>query len=216
MDGVTRSKAKIIHNIEKNRIIGVVRTDNAQRAIDISKALIDGGIKIIEITMNYVNAPIVIGEISKISGISVAAGSVVTGAQADSAIAKGAELIVSPVAEMTLIKLCKGNAVPIITGAATPTEAYNAWKLGVNLIKVFPARELGGPDYICDVLTPMPFLPLIPTGGIDPDNFIEYLKNGAVAVGIGKGFYANEESLSTITEKAKSAVQKLDDYLGNK
>lgn len=216
MDGVTRNKAKIIRNIEKNRIIGVVRTNNAQRAIDISKALIDGGIKIIEITMNYADAHAAIGEISKISEVSVAAGSVVTGAQADAAIKEGAELIVSPVAEMTLIKLCKGKAIPIITGAATPTEAYNAWKLGVNLIKVFPAKELGGPNYICDVLTPMPFLPLIPTGGIDLDNFIEYLKNGAIAVGIGKSFYADEESLSVITDKAKLAVKKLNDYLSNK
>ncbi|OGH96877.1 MAG: hypothetical protein A2104_07310 [Candidatus Melainabacteria bacterium GWF2_32_7] len=211
-----QKKTKIIDKIEKNKIIAVVRTNNVQRAIDVSKALIDGGLKVIEITMSHIDTSVVIDEISKIEGVSVAAGSVITGAQAENAISAGAELIVSPVAEMNLIKLCKGKMLPIITATATPTEAYNAWKLGVNLIKIFPAKDLGGPDYIYDILTPMPFLPLIPTGGVNLDNFTEYLKAGAVAVGMGKVFYFDEENFSVITSRAKAVVHKLNDYLENK
>lgn len=207
-------KSKILKNIENTKIFAVVRTNNAQKAIDLSKALIDGGLKIIEVTMSYTDAPVAIQEISKIEGISVAAGSVVTGLQAESAIEAGAELIVSPVAEMSLIKLCKSRKIHIITGAATPTEAYNAWKLGVNMIKVFPAHVLGGPEYIKDILTPMPFLSLTPTGGVTLDNFTKYLDAGATAVGMGKAFYEGETSLFEITKKAKIAIQKLEDYVG--
>jgi 2-dehydro-3-deoxyphosphogluconate aldolase/(4S)-4-hydroxy-2-oxoglutarate aldolase len=208
-----QKKSKVIENIEKTKIFAVVRTKNAQKAIDISKALIDGGLKIIEVTMSYSEAPLVISELSKNPEISVAAGSVITGMQAESAIAAGADLITSPVTEINLIKLCKDRKIHIITGSATANEAYNAWKLGVNIIKIFPAKALGGPNYIKDILTPMPFLHLAPTGGVNLDNFTEYLEAGAVAVGMGKTFYADETSYSAITKKAQLSIQKLNEYL---
>lgn len=209
-------KSKIIKLIENNKIFAVVRTNDAQKALDISKALIEGGIKIIEITMSYPEACEVIRELSQIEDVSIAAGSVITSQQGVQAIEAGADLLVSPITEVNLIKLCKWKGIPIATGAATPTEAYNAWKLDVGLIKIFPATSLGGPGYIRDVLTPMPFLQLMPTGGIDPDSCINYLKAGAIAVGIGNAFYANETEYKNISKKANIAVKKLEDYLADK
>jgi 2-dehydro-3-deoxyphosphogluconate aldolase/(4S)-4-hydroxy-2-oxoglutarate aldolase len=209
-------KSKILDAMEKNKIFAVVRTDNAQKSIDISKALIDGGINIIEITMGYEDASYAIQELSKNNGVSIAAGSVITAEQAEQALEAGAKLIVSPILEMRLVKLCRARKVPIVIAAATPTEAYEAWKLGVNVIKIFPAKALGGPNYIKDILTPMPFLRLMPTGGVDFDNFTDYLRAGAVAVGMGNAFYADETDFSSITKKAKTAMTKLNNYLENR
>jgi len=209
-------KSNIVDSMEKNKIFAVVRTNNAQKSIEISNALIEGGINIIEITMGYEDASIAIQELSKNENVSIAAGSVITADQAEKAISAGAKLIVSPILEMRLIKLCRAKKIPIITAAATPTEAYEAWKLGVNIIKIFPAKALGGPNYIKDILTPMPFLHLMPTGGVDFDNFIDYLNAGAVAVGIGNAFYADETDFSLITKKAKNAMDKLNYYLEKK
>ncbi|MDD3014150.1 MAG: bifunctional 4-hydroxy-2-oxoglutarate aldolase/2-dehydro-3-deoxy-phosphogluconate aldolase [Candidatus Gastranaerophilales bacterium] len=204
--------SKIVDAMEKNKIFAVVRTDKAQKSIDISKALIDGGINIIEITMGYEDASYAIQELSKNENVSIAAGSVITAEQAEKAIKAGAKLIVSPILEMRLVKLCRAKKIPIVTGAATPTEAYNAWKLGVDIIKIFPAKALGGHAYIKDILTPMPFLHLMPTGGVDFDNFTDYLNAGAVAVGMGNAFYADKTDFSSITKKAKTAMDKLNNY----
>lgn len=211
-----QKQAKIIDRIEKHKIFAVVRTDSRQKAEDISKALIEGGIKTVEITMSFENAHKAIENISKIEGVSVAAGCVITSMQADSAISAGAQLIVSPVSEMRVIKLCRSRQIRIVTGAATPNEAYNAWKLGVNIIKIFPAKALGGPEYIKDILTPMPFLHLMPTGGVSIDDFTDYLDSGAVAVGIGNDFYAEEADYTSITKKARLATLRLEKYLENK
>lgn len=201
---------QILGIIKESRVFAVVRTDNAQKAIEISKALIEGGIKIIEIAaVGCQDVNHAISEISAIEGVSVAAGSVVTARQADEAIKAGAKLIVSPINELRLIKLCKGRKMPVITGAATPNEAYQAWKSGVNVIKIFPANDLGGPEYIKDILTPMPFLNLVPTGGVNYDNFTDYLDAGAYAVGLGKTLYAYESSMEAVTEKARKVVEKL-------
>lgn len=206
-----KQNEQIFKNIEKQKIFGVIRTQNTKEAIGISKALIEGGIKVIEITMGINNASSVIQEISSIEGVTVAAGSVITSQQAEAAIDAGAKYIVSPITEMRLIKLCKGRKVPIITGAATPNEAYSAWKQGVNIIKIFPVKALGGPEYIKDILTPMPFLKLMPTGGVFLNDFMEYLKVGAVSVGIGNAFY-EDKNYSIITKKAQKATQKIKEY----
>jgi len=205
---------KIYNNIEYKKIFAVVRTDCAEKAVNISKALIAGGIKVIELTMGFDGIFEAITEITKIPDVTVAAGSVLTAYQAEYAMRAGAKIIVSPVTEMRLIKLCKSNKMTIITGASTPNEAYNAWKLGVNIIKIFPVKALGGPTYIKDILTPMPFLHLMPTGGVNLNNFTEYLEAGACAVGIGHAFYKGK-SMEEITENAKLASQKLIQYLGS-
>ncbi|MDD3150437.1 MAG: hypothetical protein PHV68_06345 [Candidatus Gastranaerophilales bacterium] len=205
----------IIKKILKEKIWGVVRTDCKERALDIAHAFVNGGIKAIEITVDFPEAPQVIAEISKIKDISVAAGSIITTNQAEKAIHAGAELLVSPIMEMSIVKLCKGAGLPHISTAATPTEAYNAWKLGVKLVKFFPIHVLGGTEIIRDILKAMPFLPLMPTGGVQPDTFVEYLKVGSQAVGMGKCFYENEENVNVITQKVKETIALKEAYLNN-
>ena len=198
--------------LKQNKIIAIVRLNNAQEAIDISKAIIDGGIKIIEITITNPEATLAIKEISKIENILVAAGSIITVKQANEALDAGAKLLISPITEMGLIKLSKNTGIPLAAGAATPNEIYNAWKQGVDIIKVFPVKNLGGPDYIKNILSPLPFLELMPTGGINLDNFIDYLKAGAVTVGIGNQLYP-EKDFNLIRKNAEKIVQKLQENI---
>jgi len=206
------SNCQIINSIKENKILAVVRTKSSKRALDVANALVDGGIKVIEITMTC-NDPIsVIKELARNKDIFVAAGSVITSASANQAIDAGAKLIVSPVTEFSLLKTCKARGIPIAAGAATPNEAYVAWKKGFDIIKIFPAHALGGPNYVKDILAPMPCLKLMPTGGIDVENFVDYIEAGADYVGIGSCFYKDEGNLDIIKEKAKIAVKKLQDY----
>ncbi|MEI7473773.1 MAG: bifunctional 4-hydroxy-2-oxoglutarate aldolase/2-dehydro-3-deoxy-phosphogluconate aldolase [bacterium] len=208
--------SKIVTSLENKKVFAVIRAKSLSKALDISNALIDGGIKVIELCMNCdYDAAEAIKVLSGTSGITVAAGSVVTAEQANRALDAGATFIASPVLENRIIKQCKWRKVPVIMGASTPTEIYNAWKLGVDIIKVYPAEPLGGPLYIRNILTPMPFLRLMPTGGVNIDNFIEYLEAGAAAVGLGHTFYGEESDLKVITKKAEIVAKQLDEYLKN-
>jgi 2-dehydro-3-deoxyphosphogluconate aldolase/(4S)-4-hydroxy-2-oxoglutarate aldolase len=96
----------------------------------------------------------------------------------------GAQFVVTPIMQPEVIRCCVEAKVPIAAGALTPTEIATAWDCGASFVKVFPARGLG-PGYIKDVLAPMPYLKLMPTGGIDAKNAGDYLAAGAVAVGVG-------------------------------
>jgi len=204
---------KVIQKILKNKVFAVVRSDDHKKAIDISKALIDGGFTDIEITASCKNSCCAISEIASIEGINVAAGSIITNQQADLAVKAGAKLIVSPVLEMSLLKHCRESKIPIITGASTANEAYNAWKLGVSVTKIFPAAAMGGPEYIKDILKPMPFLNIMPTSGVQINDFVDYLKAGAVAVGMGHALYEDENSYAAITKNAQKVSKILKDYI---
>lgn len=203
------SEFKIIQEIKKNRVLAVVRHDDYKKEADIAKAIIEGGIRTIEITLECDNCFKAIKEISQIDNVLVAAGSIITTQQAQKAVDAGAQLLVSPVLDMSIVKFCKWRKIPVITGASTANEAYNAWKMGAQMVKIFPVKALGGPEYIKDILKPMPFLQLMPTSGVQVDDFIDYLNAGAVAVGMGKSLYKNTHDLSSITKNAAEVAKKL-------
>ena len=106
------------------------------------------------------------------------------------------------------MKFCLSNGVAHIATVSTPNEAYNAWKSRIPLIKIFPARSMGAVEYIEDMLRPMPFLNLMPTGGITLNDFSDYLSAGAVAVGLGRCLY-KDATLKEISERAKFVVSQL-------
>lgn len=198
----------LIKKIAKEKIYPIIRCENAQCAIDMANALVEGGIKILEI--NVVNASLyeAINQISK--NAVVAAGGIITVQQAYSAADAGAEIISSPIFQMNMVKISKDKEIPLIACASTPNEAYNAWKTRVPLIKIFPAKALGGVLYIEDLLRPMPFLNIMPSGNISLDEVPDYIKAGAVAVGVGRSFYENS-SFAEITKKAKNIIDRLKD-----
>ena len=129
----------IYSKIIEKKLLGVVRESDYSRALDIANAFIEGGIEVIEVTLENKSSLAVIEEISKNPGILVGAGSIITTNQAEKAILAGAKYLTSPVLEMNLVRLSKSYKIPVITSASTTNEAYQAWKSGVKFIKLFPA-----------------------------------------------------------------------------
>lgn len=197
-----------IEQIYKNKIVAVIRADEPLEAVEKAVAMIQSGIRVFEITVEKGTILPAIEELKKYKDITVMAGGVITSMRAQEAIDKGAQIIVSPVFQGNLLKFCLGNKVPHIATVSTPNEAYNAWKSRIPLIKIFPAKSMGGVEYLEDLLRPMPFLNLMPSGGIELEDFTDYLKEGAAAVGLGRCLYKNA-SLSEIKERAKIAVEQL-------
>jgi len=191
----------IIQAIKENKIYGIIREDDTKKAIDIAKAYIEGGIKVIEINSTFD----AIREISQIEDVYVAQGGVITSSQALCGIEAGAKLLVSPILQMNLVKLSSGHKIPLMLTATTPNEAYTAWKARVPVIKIYPIKDLGGATYIEELLRPMNFLNVMPTGSIKIPDIKEYLKKGAVAVGLGHELYY-KKTIQEIIESAKMAV----------
>lgn len=177
-------------------VIAVLRAPSPELALDASEAIIRGGVTGIEVTYSTPDAPAVIGELVTRHGdrAYIGAGTVTTEEQASAAADAGAEFLVSPgtLPDLTRAMLDTGSVV--MTGAMTPTEVMGALALGVDVVKVFPA-SLGGPSYLSALRGPFPDAPLMPTGGVSPDNLAAWFATGAVAVGAG-GDLANSASIA--------------------
>lgn len=171
-------------------VVVVIRLDDLSKAADLTRALLDGGVTALEFTMTNPQALEVLTAIKSAfpeftQGTAViGAGTVLTPDDARAALAAGAQFVVTPVSNFETIKVCTDAGVPIVPGALTPTEILNAWNAGASAIKVFPARAFG-PAYFKDLREPLPFLKLIPTGGVSLDNGADFIKNGAIALGVG-------------------------------
>ena len=197
-----------IESIYNNKIYAVVRAKTPDEMLEISNCLIKGGIKSLEITVERGCLVPVIGELAKNNDLTVTAGGIITQKRAMEALEMGAQAIVSPVFQTSMVKFCLSNKVPHIATVSTPNEAYTAWKSRVPLIKLFPANSRGKVEYLEDILRPMPFLNLMPAGGIGLNDFCGYLKAGAKAVGLGRCLY-KDVSGEIITSRAAFAVEQL-------
>lgn len=175
--------------------VGVVpvirRATGAECAAD-GRALIDAGYRVLEVTMTADGALAAIEELAARPGVVVGAGTVLDAATVRDAAAAGARFAVCPGVEPALI-----GAAPIevILGAATPTEVLAARAAGCDVIKLFPARELGGVAFLAALRAPFPWLRAFPSGGITPAEADEWLAAGAVAVGIGARHLAHAPTL---------------------
>ncbi len=198
-----------IERISAEKLFAVLRMQEEKKVKDIIKALTDGGINIIELVVETPEMVRVIEEITKQDDRPmIMAGGIITQRQAQIAIETGADVIVSPVSQMNLVRLCKTQRVPLIMTATTPNEAYSAWKARTQLIKISPANPMGGAEYIEDLLRPMKFLDVITAGSIQVDDIPSYLRAGAKAVGLGRALYKDYD-LTEIRELAEEAVEKV-------
>lgn len=190
-------------------VLAVLRAPSPELALETAEAIIRGGITGIEVTYSTPDAPAVIRELISRHGDAayIGAGTVTTAAQADAAAAAGAEFLVSPGTLPDLTRAMIDTGRVVMTGAMTPTEVMSALALGVDVVKIFPA-SLGGPSYLGALRGPFPDAPLMPTGGVKPDNLADWFAAGAVAVGAG-GDLANSASIKAsdwadITRRAES------------
>ena len=199
-----------ISTIANEKIYPIIRCKDADKTVEIAKALINGGIKILEIN---VENPSIYEAIKEISGYAtVCAGGIITSTQADYAFKNGAKLFASPIFQMSLVKISKNLRIPFIAGTSTANEAYSAWKSRIPLIKLFPADAMGGTQYIENILRQMPFLNLMPTGNIKLADVVSYLNAGATAVAVGRDFYQGFTP-NEITDRTKEILIEVKDFV---
>jgi len=176
----------ILNRIETSKIVAVVRLDNPKDLYPTIDALLDGGVNLIEATMTIPglleHVPDLVARYG--SQMVFGVGSVLNAKMADDVIRAGAQFVVSPIFKQEIIDAAKAADRAVSVGAYTPTEIFAAWEGGSDIVKVFPGDTLG-PAYIKGVRAPMPFLKLMPTGGVSLSNVLEWLKAGVVAMGVG-------------------------------
>lgn len=193
---------KLLDKIISEKIYGIIREDDTARAIEIAQAYIEGGIKVLEL-----NCPLDVCEkISKIDNVIVAQGGIITTQQAHKALEAGAKVIASPIFQTNLTRFASCYSAFLIPSVTTPNEAYNAWQARMPLIKIYPVAEMGGVEYIREMVKPMPFLNLLPCGFVKINEVVDYLKAGAKAVGIGRELYA-KDNYKEIVEATKNVVE---------
>ena len=199
-------QTKLLH---EHGVIAVVRLDDLTAAIDVTKALVAGGVTAVEFTFTNPRAGQAIEAVRAELGdqAQIGAGSVLDSETARIAILAGAQYIVTPTFKHATVELCNRYGIPTVIGAFTATEMLTAQEAGADYIKVHPA-SLGGPKYLKDILAPLPFLRLIPSGGVTPDNAADFIRAGAVAVAMGSnlvdGKTVADRDWQTITARAAS------------
>lgn len=196
----------LVKELSKNKVLPIIRSKDPQVVVNIAKALIDGGLNIMEIN---VETPAVFNAIKALSNeATICAGGIITSIQAQTAIDSGAKVISSPIFQHNLLKISKDKKLPFIAGTSTANEAYNAWKSRIPLVKIYPITAMGGVEYIENLLRPMPFLNIIPQGNVKLDEVQQYINAGAVAVGVGRNL-TNADNYSEITKRAKKLLEQL-------
>lgn len=202
----------LLKDIQENGIVAIIRGAKQETILPIARALRDGGVRTLEITVETPNVLELITQISKeLDDVIVGAGTVLDPETARAAIMAGAKFIFSPTVNVETIRLTKRYGVISIAGALTPTEILTAYENGSDVIKVFPANVFG-PTYLKDVHGPLPHIPLMPTGGINLSNIKDYIQAGGVAAGLGSSLVdtkreINEEYLMELTKNSKEYVE---------
>ena len=201
--------------IERVGLIPVLRAKNAVQAHAVVKAMIAGGVTVVEVTMTVPGAIDVLKELKKEYGdqLLLGSGTVTTAEQAEATIDAGAEFVVSPSLHPAVIEMTKKKAKVAIPGSLTPTEVITAWNAGADYVKIFPCSAMGGASYLKSLLAPFPYLMLIPTGGVTLQTAETYLSAGARALGVGSDLVnlaaVDAGKPETITETARAYLKVL-------
>jgi len=203
-----------LNQILKSKIVAIVRGADPADVLRIADALQLGGVNILEVTLNSPNALQVINALTgKMKNMLIGAGTVLSAADAQASIEAGATFIISPNVNVETIVATKKLGIVSIPGAYTATEVVTAHSSGGDIIKIFPATNA---EYIKVLRGPLSHIPMMPTGGITPENISEFKKAGAVAFGIGTSLVdakhqITREYLNRITENARKFMQAIAD-----
>lgn len=211
---------EVLNKILESKIIAIVRGIPSEEAVSLAKALVKGGISCIEVTFDQSSEEKAQDTLKAISNIRqalgecvcVGAGTVMSVEQVDVAVAAGAEYMISPNINAAVIARTKELGKISIPGAMTPSEVADAYELGADIVKMFPAGVLGC-DYIKAVKAPLKHIPVTAVGGVNPANCADFIRAGAVGVGVGGNLvspqYVKEGRFDEITAIARSYVDAL-------
>ncbi len=208
----TQTRSDTLSQMLASGVVAVIRMKDSKRLLKVIEAIRGGGVKSIEITMTVPGAVGIIAELVKTAHEDVLIGAgTVTDVDAARAVADaGARFVVGPILNLDVVRYCHQQNLVVIPGCFSPTEILAGWNAGADVIKVFPATSLG-PKYFKDLHGPFPDIRLMPTGGVTIDNVGEWVKAGAVAIGIGSDLLdkqaIEEGRFEVLTERATKLVQ---------
>lgn len=195
--------------LKKQRAIAVIRSSQPSLAYKMAQAVSAGGMSLIEITWNSEAAPDLINQLrSHLPDCTIGTGTLMNKEQLKAAVDAGAQFLFSPHLDTELIKSAVAAGVPVVPGALSPTEIVTAWQAGASCVKVFPIQAVGGASYIKALQGPLGQIPLIPTGGVTLSNAPEFIKAGAIAIGLAGDLFPKQlidnQDWQGITEQAKT------------
>src|SRR5581483_8466573 len=181
------TQKEILSSITEIGIVPVVRTNSAENALKAIDAIYSGGVRAAEITMTVPGAIRALEKCADRFGDSImlGAGTVLDPETARACMLAGAQFFVTPSLKVATIEMVKRYSKVICPGAMTPTEVLTAWDAGADIVKIFPAGNLGGPKYIKALKGPFPHIEMIPTGSVNLETAGEFLKAGACGVAVG-------------------------------
>ncbi len=206
-------KGEVLSRLEKTGVVAVVREQTELQALKAAQAVVAGGILGLEITFSVPDAASVITQLKKLyplsSGVVIGAGTVLDATTARLAIIAGAEFIVSPSFNLETAQICNLYQVPYLPGCMTITEMQQALMSGAEIVKLFPANNFE-PELIKSVKAPLPQINIMPTGGINLDNLLNWKKAGALLVGVGGNLFQGvaENNYVKVTKTAAAYSEK--------
>lgn len=201
----------IARRIEQLGVVAVIRLRDPGRLRAVVAALAEGGVRALEVTMTVPGAVQLIAELASTlpPGFLLGAGTVTNTDTASAVIAAGARFVVGPVLRRDVIRVCHERGVAAVPGCFSPTEILDAHESGADIVKLFPATALG-PQFIRDVRAPLPEVRLMPTGGVTIENAGDWIRAGAVAVGIGSALVdagaVERGEMACVTANARRVV----------
>jgi 2-dehydro-3-deoxyphosphogluconate aldolase/(4S)-4-hydroxy-2-oxoglutarate aldolase len=207
------TKEKAMKLIYDTALIPIIRVDSADVAFKVADAFLCADVNIIEVTMSVPGAIEVVKQLVETFGekVLIGTGTVVDEKMAEDVIGAGSHFIVSPNYSRDLIETANKHNIPIIPGALTPTEIFDAYTMGADAVKVFPCGTVGGAAYIKAIRGPLPDIPLVPTGGVNLNTAGPMLEAGAYALGVGGAITdkkaIKENQFEVITENVKKFLE---------
>lgn len=185
------SRAGLIQEMERYRLVAVLRSKSSEEALATVRGVTEAGVRFVEITLSVPGALGLIKELAKENGFYVGAGTVLATEDAKQAIACGARFVVSPTLELDLIPICREAGVVCVSGAATPTEILTAIRAKADMVKIFPADCVGGPHFVRQMVSPLPKVRYMVSGGVNRSNVKEYVEIGVTGLALGSAFLAD-------------------------
>jgi 2-dehydro-3-deoxyphosphogluconate aldolase/(4S)-4-hydroxy-2-oxoglutarate aldolase len=207
----------ILKNLAPLPVIAILRADTAESFAPASEVLYAAGFRCLEFTMTTPDALNAVETVRSTlpDDLIVGVGTIRSEQHVKEAVDAGAHFLVSQIYRPHLVEAAHGLDVPFIPGALTPTEILNAWEGGVPAVKISPIGPVGGVDYLAQVRAPLPEVPIVPTGGVDPADLGAYLEAGAVAVGLSGSFIGDAlepgGDLAGLTTRAQGAIRAVTD-----
>ena len=209
------SRQNTLRVLLETGVVPIIRCESGEMALEAARAIVRGGVPVLEVTMTVPGALKILEKLSDEFGdkLVLGAGTVLDPETARSCMLAGAEFFVTPGLNRPTIEICNRYSKAILPGALTPTEVISAWEAGADMVKIFPVGNMGGPSYISALKAPLPQVLMCPTGGVDMANAGDFLRAGASAVAVGSSLMKTKAMREGRFEEIEQAAREFIDVI---